>query len=102
MNNLFNWNYLHNRNLTFTQSSIQSFSFTNQFKIQKMSRICPITGKKPSRGHHVSHSQRKVKRSWKPNLIVKKVYDAVTGRMVRMKISTTALRTLTKYMGGAK
>jgi large subunit ribosomal protein L28 len=63
-----------------------------------MSRICPITGKRPSRGNHVSHSQRKVKRSWRPNLIVKKIYDRVTGRMVRMRISTNALRTLTKYM----
>lgn len=63
-----------------------------------MSRICPITGKKPSRGNHVSHSQRKVKRSWRPNLVVKKIYDRVTGRMVRMRISTNALRTLTKYM----
>ncbi|MFA4858681.1 MAG: 50S ribosomal protein L28 [Candidatus Margulisiibacteriota bacterium] len=33
-----------------------------------MSRQCYICGKKPGVGHKVSHSNRKSKRLWKPNL----------------------------------
>ncbi|HPO05720.1 MAG TPA: 50S ribosomal protein L28 [Candidatus Gracilibacteria bacterium] len=63
-----------------------------------MSRICFLTGKRPTTGHNVSHSQRKTKRRWLPNLITKKMFDPVTGQTVRVKMSTSALRTLTKYM----
>ena len=64
-----------------------------------MARICPLTGKKPSTGNNVSHSQRKTKRRWLPNLVVKRIFDPFTGRIVKMRISTNALRTLTKFMG---
>ena len=63
-----------------------------------MSRICPITWKKPSVGNNVSHSKRRTKRKFLPNLVSKKIYDPVTKRFVKMKISTKALRTLTKQM----
>lgn len=63
-----------------------------------MARVCPITGKRTSTGHNVSHSQRKTKRKFHPNLITKKVYDVKEGRFVKMRISTKALRTLTKYL----
>jgi large subunit ribosomal protein L28 len=33
-----------------------------------MSRKCFVCGKKPGVGHKVSHSNRKSKRLWKPNL----------------------------------
>jgi large subunit ribosomal protein L28 len=63
-----------------------------------MSRVCQVTGKKPSSGHNVSHSQRKTKRRWIPNLITKKIFDPIKKRFVKMRISTNALRTLTKQM----
>ena len=66
-----------------------------------MSRICPITGKKPSTGNNVSHSQRKTKRRWLPNLVTKKVW--INGQVKKVRISTKALRTLTKFtVEGAK
>ena len=34
-----------------------------------MSKVCPITGKRPITGHNVSHSQRHTKRRWEPNLV---------------------------------
>ena len=61
-----------------------------------MARTCQITGKKTSTGNNVSHSQRKTKRKWRPNLIVKKVFDKKLWRFIKMRISTKALRTLTK------
>lgn len=38
-----------------------------------MSRQCEICGKKPMAGHNVSHSNRKTKRRWLPNLQTLKV-----------------------------
>jgi large subunit ribosomal protein L28 len=45
-------------------------------------------------GHNVSHSKRHTKRVWKPNLQTKTL--VVDGKKVRVKISTTALRSLKK------
>jgi large subunit ribosomal protein L28 len=42
----------------------------------------------------VSHSKRHTKRVWKPNLQTKTL--VVDGKKVRVKISTTALRSLKK------
>lgn len=61
-----------------------------------MSRVCSITGKKPSVGNNVSHSNRKTKRRWLPNLLYKKVFDSKLWRFVRIRLSTEALRNLTK------
>ena len=33
-----------------------------------MSRVCDICGKMPHSGNNVSHSNRKTKRVWRPNL----------------------------------
>ncbi len=63
-----------------------------------MSRTCAITGKKPSTGHNVSHSNRKTKRKWLPNLITKKIYDKKLWRFVKIRIATSALRNLTKEL----
>ncbi|WP_372776034.1 50S ribosomal protein L28, partial [Mangrovibacterium sp.] len=39
-----------------------------------MSRICQITGKKAMVGNNVSHSKRRTKRRFSPNLFNKKFY----------------------------
>ncbi|MDX9970805.1 MAG: 50S ribosomal protein L28 [Candidatus Gracilibacteria bacterium] len=61
-----------------------------------MSRVCAITGKKPSTGNNRSHSMRATKRIYRPNLVTKKLIDPATGKKVKMKVSTSGLRTLTK------
>ena len=33
-----------------------------------MARVCDICGKRPSTGNNVSHSKRRTKRRWLPNL----------------------------------
>ncbi len=63
-----------------------------------MAQRCQITGKRASTGNNVSHSQRKTKRRFKPNLFKKKVVDPATGRVKRMLVSASALRTLRKKM----
>jgi ribosomal protein L28 len=46
-------------------------------------------------GCNVSHSQRHTKRKWQPNLVAVTLVDG-RGRKLRLRISTSALRTLNK------
>ena len=61
-----------------------------------MSRICDITGKKVMVGNNVSHSNKKTKRKFYPNLQTKKFFVPETGEWVTLKVSTNALRTINK------
>jgi large subunit ribosomal protein L28 len=61
-----------------------------------MSRICQITGKKVMSGNNVSHSKRRTRRKFFPNLLVKKFYVEEEDRHVTLKISARALRTIDK------
>lgn len=61
-----------------------------------MSRICEVTGKKPSVGNNRSHAMNATLRRFIPNLFLKKVKNPRTGKMVRMKVSAKALRFLDK------
>jgi large subunit ribosomal protein L28 len=65
-----------------------------------MSRICPITGKGPMSGNNVSHSMRHTRRRWNVNL--QKTTIMVDGKKVKVRLSTSALRTLRKNAKVAK
>ncbi len=67
-----------------------------------MPRICTITGKKTISGQNVSHSQVKTKRTFKPNIQSKRLLNPATGTMMRVKLSTAALRTLKKWQAEGK
>ena len=62
-----------------------------------MSRKCEITGKKPQSGNNVSHSKRRTKRVFQPNLQTKKLLNPATGLMMKVTLSTKALKTLAKW-----
>lgn len=47
-------------------------------------------------GNNVSHSQRKTKRKFYPNLITKKFFIPEENEFITLKISTSALRTVNK------
>jgi large subunit ribosomal protein L28 len=55
---------------------------------------CDISGKGKQFGNNVSFSLRRTSKVWKPNLQTKTVM--VDGKKVRMKLSTSAIRTLKK------
>jgi len=61
-----------------------------------MSRICEITGKKVMRGNNVSHSHRKTKKAFLPNLHTKKFYLEEESRWVTVKVSSAAIRSISK------
>jgi large subunit ribosomal protein L28 len=62
-----------------------------------MSRVCDLTGKRAITGNNVSHSNRKSKRRFNPNLQLKSFYIPETGEWIRLKVSTSALRTIDKH-----
>jgi large subunit ribosomal protein L28 len=61
-----------------------------------MSRKCSLTGKRPLSGNNVSHAHNKTKRRQNPNIRKKRLYVPELGRSVTIKLSTRALRSVTK------
>ncbi|MEI6311569.1 MAG: 50S ribosomal protein L28 [Bacteroidota bacterium] len=61
-----------------------------------MARFCDLTGKGPMTGNKVSHSNRKTKRKFYPNLQNKKFYVPEIDDYIEMKVSTSAMRTINK------
>lgn len=61
-----------------------------------MSRVCQLTGKSVMVGNNVSHSNRKTKRKFYPNLVTKTFFVPEEGVSVTLKVSTSALRTVNK------
>ena len=64
-----------------------------------MSRRCELTGKGPLVGNNVSHSNRKTKRRYLPNLNDVTLISDALGQSFRLRISTAALRTV-DHRGG--
>ena len=63
-----------------------------------MGRQCALTGKKTMFGNNVSHSEAKTRRTWKVNLLTKKLFLEDENRWVKVKLSTRALKTITRRM----
>jgi large subunit ribosomal protein L28 len=64
-----------------------------------MSRRCELTGKAVLSGHLVSHSNRKTKRKFLPNLVNVTLQSDALQRSVRLRVSANALRTV-EHRGG--
>lgn len=61
-----------------------------------MARRCDICGKGPVSGNRISHSHRKTRRVWKPNLHkIKKIID---GKIVHLNVCTKCLKKLDEFM----
>ena len=61
-----------------------------------MARVCEITGKKRVIGNNVSHSKRRTKREFAPNLRTKKFWLEEENRFVTLKVSGAGIRTINK------
>jgi large subunit ribosomal protein L28 len=64
-----------------------------------MSRRCELTGKTRQIGHRVSHSNRKTKRRFLPNLLNVTLISDALGRSFRLRVSANALKTV-DHRGG--
>jgi large subunit ribosomal protein L28 len=78
------------------------FSIACTFLSTAMARLCVKTGKKTSFGNTRSHSMRSTRRPFRANIQKKRVFNPETGKYVRMKVSTSYLRTLSKRMQAGK
>jgi large subunit ribosomal protein L28 len=64
-----------------------------------MSRRCELTGKTAQVGHKVSHSNRKSKRRFLPNLCNVTLISDALDRSVKLRISANALKSV-DHRGG--
>ncbi len=61
-----------------------------------MSRICQVTGKKAMVGNNVSHSKRRTKRKFLPNLFEKRYYLPDEKRWISLKVTAAGIRLISK------
>lgn len=59
-------------------------------------KVCQVTGKKTMNGNNVSHSKRRTKRKFYPNLFDKKYFLPEENRWITLKISAAGIRLITK------
>jgi len=64
-----------------------------------MSRRCELTGKGVQSGNLVSHSNRKTRTRFLPNLVNVTLVSEILARAVRLRISAAALRSV-EHRGG--
>lgn len=61
-----------------------------------MSKICQVTGRKPSFGNTISHSHRKTRRRWDPNIQQQRFWVPSESRWVKLTVSTKGIKTINK------
>ncbi len=64
-----------------------------------MSRKCELTGKRPLKGHKVSHANNKTKRKFLPGIKKVRFKSDLLKRNINFNVSNAALRTV-DYKGG--
>ena len=64
--------------------------------LRSMARVCDLSGKRTVSGNNVSHSNRRTRRKFYPNLQDKKFFIAEENRWVTLKVATTTLKTINK------
>ena len=62
-----------------------------------MSKICQVTGRKPAFGNNVSHSHRKTRRRWNPNIQRHRFYLPSEKRFIKLTVSAKGLKTINKH-----
>ncbi|MGH1431597.1 MULTISPECIES: 50S ribosomal protein L28 [Neptuniibacter] len=61
-----------------------------------MSKVCMVTGKRPVTGNNVSHSQRKTRRRFLPNLHWHRFWVESESKFVRLRVSSKGMRIIDK------
>lgn len=64
-----------------------------------MARRCSLTGKGVLTGNNVSHANNKTRRRFLPNIRSRRLYSEALAETVRVKITTSTLRTIEKQGG---
>ncbi|MFD7903848.1 50S ribosomal protein L28 [Kitasatospora sp. NPDC059722] len=61
-----------------------------------MSAHCQLTGRKPGFGNAISHSHRRTRRRFDPNIQTKRYWLPSEGRFVRLTLSAKGIKTVDK------
>ncbi|SEI52118.1 large subunit ribosomal protein L28 [Allopseudospirillum japonicum] len=61
-----------------------------------MSQVCQVTGKRPITGNNVSHSNRKTRRRFLPNLHTHRFWVESEKRFVKLRVSSKGMRIIDK------
>ena len=61
-----------------------------------MSKVCQVTGKRPVVGNNVSHSHRKTRRRFLPNLHTHRFWSEAENRFVKLRVTVAAMRIIDK------
>lgn len=61
-----------------------------------MSRVCQVTGKRPTSGNNVSHANNKTRRRFLPNLHTHRFWLESESRFVRLRVSGKGMRIIDK------
>lgn len=64
-----------------------------------MAKRCQITGKTVMSGNNVSHANNRTRRRFLPNLQVTTMQSDILGRSLKLRVSTSAIRTVEKHGG---
>ncbi|KAA1250452.1 50S ribosomal protein L28 [Mycobacterium simiae] len=59
-----------------------------------MSARCQVTGRTVGFGNAVSHSHRRARRRWSPNLQVKTYYLPTENRRIRLRVSAKGIKVI--------
>ena len=61
-----------------------------------MSNVCQVTGRRPTTGFTISHSHRRNKRWFKPNIQKQRFYVPNEKRWVNLTVSAKGIKTINK------
>lgn len=64
-----------------------------------MAKRCQITGKSVMSGNNVSHANNRTRRRFLPNLQATTMESEILGRSLKLRVSTSAIRTVEKHGG---
>jgi large subunit ribosomal protein L28 len=59
-----------------------------------MSAHCQVTGRSPGFGNTVSHSQRRTRRRWNPNIQAKTYYLPSEDRRIKLRVSAKGIKVI--------
>jgi large subunit ribosomal protein L28 len=66
-----------------------------------MSARCQVTGRTPGFGNTVSHSHRRTRRRWNPNIQTKTYYLASENRRIKLRTSAKGIKVIDRDGIGA-
>ncbi len=62
-----------------------------------MSRVCQVTGRRPSTGNNVSHANNRTRHRFLPNLQEHRFWIPSENRFIKLRVSRKGMRTIDKH-----